>query len=140
MVDFDKTGRSKKAGTFVMIPHIVIDSAAYQSCKPTERAILVELVRRYNGYNNGFIGLSARDAADRLHMNKDTANKALNSLWQKGLIACAKRGGFSFKLRHSSEWRLTWKKCDRTGQFASHAYRGWKESETRSQNRANPVP
>lgn len=140
MRGIDRKGRSKKAGAFVMIPHIVVDSAAFQSCKPAERAILIELIRRHNGRNNGFIALSARDAAGIVHVNKDTANKALNALWSKGLIDCARAGGFSFKLRHSSEWRLTWIKCNRTGALPSHAYTKRLEDGSRSQNRAATVP
>ncbi len=123
-----------------MIPHIVLDSAAFRSCKPSERAILIELIRRHNGRNNGFIALSARDAAEIVHVNKDTANKALNALWSKGLVDCARAGGFSFKLRHSSEWRLTWIRCNRTGALPSHAYAQWREDESRSQNRAATIP
>lgn len=111
-----------------MIPHIVYDSAAFRSCKPAERAVLIDLIRRHNGRNNGFLALSARDAAEAVHINKDTANKALNGLWAKGLIACTKAGSFGFKLRHSAEWRLTWMRCERTGALPSHAYQRWAES------------
>ena len=52
-----------------MIPHIVLNSAAFRSCKPAERAILIELIYRHNGYNNGHIALSARDAAEIVHVN-----------------------------------------------------------------------
>ena len=69
-------GRSKGGGQFVMLTHFMLNSPAWGELTPAARAVYVELSRRYNGRNNGWLALSARDAADRCRVNKDTATRA----------------------------------------------------------------
>lgn len=136
-----RPGRSKNGGKFVALPEALMNTEAWGATKPAERAVLIELIRRYHGTNNGFIGLSARDAAALCNINKDTATRAFQRLQELGFIECAQPGGFSYKLRHAAEWRLTWLRCDRLQQLPSKAFRNWKptEVETRSERRAASV-
>lgn len=93
----------------------MFDCAAYRSMKPGPRALLAELIRRYNGRNNGSIVLGIREACQALNMSdKDTVARYFKELSSKGFIACTKAGGFNMKdpaSRRASEWRLTWLKC-----------------------------
>ncbi len=122
----DRRGRSKTAGPFVMLTHWTLRTAAWQDLRPAARAIYLEMLMTYNGGNNGFIGLSTRDAARRCHVNKDTATKAFRELIEHGFIECATPGGFSLKVRHSTEWRLTHVRCDKTHAAPSKAYARWR--------------
>jgi hypothetical protein len=107
-------GRNAVGPSFVMLPHYVMDSAAFRSLKSGPRALLLEIIRRHNGVNNGQIGLGAREAAKALSLaDKDTANGYFHMLEDCGLIRAVSRGGFNMKdpaSRRASEWALTWEK------------------------------
>ena len=123
----------------------MLESAAWRHLTPAARAVYIEVVRLYNGRNNGFLALSVRDAAARCNINKDTAGRALEALKAHGFLDCVTPGGFSRKIRHASEWRLTAETCDRTGIAGSKAFMGWSpdpepERKTRSPFEAAPVP
>jgi hypothetical protein len=141
----NKTGRGKTAGHFVRLDSFMMESAAWRSLTPAERAVYVEVRRRFNGVNNGWIALSVRDAADRCNINKDTARKALATLQAKGFIECVTPGGFTRKVRHATEWRLLDERCDKTGTLPSKAFMRWRpaptdDRKTRSEIRADTVP
>lgn len=116
----NKTGRST-GDRFVQLPHWLLDCPAFRSLKPQAVAIYVQLMRIYNGSNNGSLGLSVRTAAARCNIAKDTASKAFKELAEKGFIECMRPGGFSRKTRLAAEWRLTALKCDRTGRTSNTA-------------------
>lgn len=94
-------------GRFVAIFGWEMDTPAYRLMSVYGRALLVEIRRLYNGSNNGKIGMSVRQAADRLNCNKDTAAKALHELEAKGWIRLATKGSFDWKARTATTWRLT---------------------------------
>ncbi len=104
---FDHTGRSTKPDRFVKLPHWMLNSAAWQATRCVERALLVELLALYNGFNNGEIAFSVRQAALTLHVAKDTAQKAFRGLEEKGFIRRTRRGSFRIKFRHASLWEIT---------------------------------
>ena len=84
-----------------------MDTEAWRALNPACRALYLELVRRYNGHNNGEISLSVREAARLLHIAKDTATKALKELEDKGFIKRNVCGSFNWKLKHATTWILT---------------------------------
>lgn len=108
----DQTGRSTKSPPFVMLRNYVFDCPAYRSLKPGPRALLFELVRRYDGSNNGRIGLGARGACVAVNIaDKDTAVRYFDELQDHGFIRPTKLGAFNMKVPGASratEWRLTW--------------------------------
>ncbi len=85
----------------------LLDCPAYRHLSCYGRALLVEVIYRHNGENNGLILMSVREAADRLGIAPNTAWKALTELQDKGFIRTAKAGSFTLKQRHSTEWTLT---------------------------------
>jgi len=128
-----------------MLPRYVLESPAWRSLSAQARALYVHLALRFNGRNNGFIGLSVRDAASECRLAKDTAARAFAELVERGFIELAQAGTFNLKVRHSAEWRLTALPCDRTSAPASKTFMRWRpsdppRSETRSQTRDTPVP
>lgn len=139
----NKTGRSKSA-RFVKLDCFMLESPAYRSLTPAARAVYVEVAKLYNGRNNGALALSVRDAAERCRINKDTAGKAFSLLQAVGFVECVTPGGFTRKVRHATEWRLTGETCDKTGALATKAFMRWRppvvESKIRSQTSADTVP
>lgn len=106
----NKKGRSKKYARFIMIPHFVFDSLAYRSMKPGPRSLLDVVIRKFNGVNNGQIGLSLRHAAEQLNVSKNTVHNWRNELEEKGFISQTRGSGFNMKdaTRRAPEWRITW--------------------------------
>lgn len=112
----DATGRSKRSPRFVMLPHYLLRSEAYRSLKPGPVALLVQIVLRYNGSNNGLIGLGRREACEAISISdKDTASKYFRELEEKGFIKATKHGAFNMKdpsARRATEWALTWERLN----------------------------
>ena len=119
----DRTGRSKGNGRYIAIPHDVLNSPGYLSTKPSARAVLSELLRCYNGSNNGRIGLSVRDAGKRCNISNDTAALAFTQLEDAGLIERVIKGSFKQRNRKASEFRILWRQCDVTGAMPRASYR-----------------
>ena len=86
---------------------------------------LVELILAYDGFNNGRIGLSVRRAAERCNIARRTAQFAFDALQERGFIECVTKGAFSRKTQHATEWRLTFKPCNVTGELPSKAFMRW---------------
>ena len=107
----------------------MMQTEAWQSLTPASVRVWIELTSRFNGRNNGIIALSARDAAARCNIAKDTATKSFAELVEKGFLECATPGGFTRKVRHATEWRLTHLPCDQTRQLPSKAYFKWRPAE-----------
>lgn len=118
-------GRNKYDASHVRLYIYMLNSPAFRSLTCQARAALIEISRRYNGSNNGFIGASVRDLAERCRIARGTARKALAELQERGFIECVTPGGFNRKAPHASEWRLTWQTCDVTGALAQKPFMNW---------------
>lgn len=113
---FDKpnaTGRNEKLNQkFVQLPDSILSSPAYRSLTPNARALLVELISLYNGYNNGALWLSVDDAAARIgRSDHHVASAAFDELIEVGLIAVVNLAYYSIKTGIGSRartFRLTW--------------------------------
>lgn len=104
-------GRSTGPAPFLMLPQWAFDSPAYRTLKPGPRALLWELIRRFNGTNNGHIVFSQRDMAVAINVtDRETVALYVRELESRGLIVASRRGGFNVKVadRRASEWALTW--------------------------------
>lgn len=134
MPGHNKTGRRKTGPSFVQLFRYMLESPAWKSLSPQERAILLEVARLYNGQNNGFLALGVRAAAEGANVNKDTAAKCFRGLVDRGFLELAQAGEFN-RNRFSgdelqatcraTEWRLTCHRCDRTHRPASRAFLQW---------------
>ncbi len=118
---FKRKGQSK----FLIIEAYIIRSAAWQALCPNERAAYLELKWRFDGYNNGRIGLGNRELVKALKSSKDTARRALDSLMEKGFVTKAKPSGFNVKHRVATEWRLTEYNCHVTGELPTKDFMRW---------------
>lgn len=129
----NKTGRNSGSPRYVQLFHFVLESEAWKDLNGNERAIYLELARRYNGQNNGKIAYSTRQAAEDLRIGKGTAARALYSLQRHGFIAVERVGAFSLKIRHASEYRLTAQDSDLSANGktpASKDFMRWKKQNT----------
>lgn len=55
-----------RGGPLSGLPHAVSDSATYLHLEPFDRCVLAEILRKFNGYNNGEIGVSYEQIGERL--------------------------------------------------------------------------
>jgi hypothetical protein len=122
-----KNGRSPMPVRYLMLYHWFMDTAAWKRLDGNAWSIYLEIARRYAGpgSNNGRLSYSAREGGENLHISKDTANRALGVLQDRGFIVAVKKGAFSRKSPHATEWRLTEFDCDVTGELATKDFARW---------------
>lgn len=101
-----------KGRNFVMLRHDMMDSPAWRSLSPNARCVWMEVMRRYNGSNNGDIALSCREASELCNIGKDTAARAFKELQDAGFIKVDTIAGFRNKHRVSTRWVVTHERCD----------------------------
>jgi transposase len=109
----------------VMLFHYMLDSQAWKGLGVIPRAVYLDMAKRYYGTNNGRVGYSIRCAVAELHIGCATAKRALNALEERGFIVATKRGAFSLKQRHATEWRLTAYPCETTNGLATKDFMSW---------------
>lgn len=129
MARHNAKGRSKSGGPFLKLDAWLMNTEAWASLTPQDRAVYIEVARLYDGRNNGFIGLGVRAASERANVNKDTAAKSFKRLIERGFIEAAQAGAFNQNARLATEWRLTHLRCDRTHQQGSKAFARWRPSD-----------
>lgn len=103
----DETGRSIGPPRFLKLEHWMLKTAAWCSLPTASRALYVAIAQRYNGSNNGEISMSVREAADLIHVAKDTAGHSFRELEVKGFLKRNVCGSFNWKTRHATTWILT---------------------------------
>lgn len=126
------TGRIEDDGArrHVRLYHWLMDTPAWQDLDPVARCAYIELARRYAGpeSTNGRISVSVRQLGVRLHVSLATASRALRKLEDHGFIVTVKKGAFSRKVRHATEYRLTEFKCDITGDLPTKDFARWRKN------------
>ena len=108
--------RHKRSGRrFIQLFSNVKRSTAYHDLSCNARGALIELIDRYNGCNNGAITLGVRELAYELGCSISTAHAALRELDDAGLVQPMKVG--SWRGKRASQYRLTFLRCDVTGEL-----------------------
>jgi hypothetical protein len=100
---------------FIQLYANVKNSQAYHDLSSHARCALIELLGRYTGVNNGMIGLGVRELSAALKCSHGTAIKAFRELDDAGLARPMKVGVWRGK--KATEWRLTFYRCDATGEL-----------------------
>src|SRR5690554_2348585 len=82
------TGRDVAARSrFARLDHRMLTSNAYRALSPNDRSLLVALMMRHNGDNNGSLYLSVRDAAHRMGIaDLSAASRSFDTLQSLGFI------------------------------------------------------
>lgn len=119
----DAKGRSVGDARHVRFYQWLLTSDAYRALDCTARALLVEFYSLYNGMNNGALFLSVREAARRLGVAPNTAQKAIRQLEDKGFIRSKLKGSFDWKGGHATSWILT--EFEYAGQLATKDFMRW---------------
>jgi hypothetical protein len=120
-----KHRKEKGPMRYVMLFHWMLNSEAWKDLSANARVIYLEISKRYNGSNNGFIHYSVREAARDVKIGHATAKRAFDQLIEHGFIVAEQRGDFHWKIditgerrRPATEWRLTCYDNDRATEFA----------------------
>jgi DNA-binding transcriptional ArsR family regulator len=114
-----RNGRSKRK-PFIMLPHSVYESAAFAKVGIAAKLVLLDLIYRHKGHNNGRLAYPVR-AGERLGLSKSTTARALQELVDSGLITLERQSGFTQKTRQAAEYGLGWLPID--GRLASLGWR-----------------
>jgi hypothetical protein len=94
---------------FIMLPYAVYDSPAFAELKPIEIAVLLLLIRKHTGHNNGNISLGLREVVKRCRCGQATAWRALKTLQDADLITATYRGHLVPEIGRpdvASRWKL----------------------------------
>ena len=102
-----KSKKGRSSGRFVRLIHTILKSDAWKDCSPPARAVYVQIMLRYNGYNNGYIPLSCREASQECNISKNTANRAFKELVELKLIKCITPSNFNCRKKLACEWGFT---------------------------------
>ena len=98
-----------KRGPFIMLPHGIFDGPGYRALHPTDRDVLMLLLRKHNGRNNGAIPLGIRAAAKHCHCSQSTACRALAKLQEVDFISATRKGHLVPEIGRpnvATRWRL----------------------------------
>jgi hypothetical protein len=74
----------------------------WKTMTPSAKALLIEVLERYNGINNGSISYSCRAAQDAGVLSKNTASKAFAELRHRGFLRPGRKSNFQWKATPSS--------------------------------------
>src|SRR5262245_35515105 len=123
----DAKGRTVgRLGRYVALPHYLLESLAWRNLSSVAQSAYVEILRRYNGCNNGRLAMSARVLATARRISRATATRALQELVSHGFLEVVRPGGFSCKVKRAAEYRETFHPCDVTGALPSKAFIRWR--------------
>jgi hypothetical protein len=126
------------------LPHVVADSTAYLALTPFERAVLGEILRKFNGYNNGTIAITYEQIGDRLkgpntgRPNNGRIGRAIAKLVGHGLLA--EPTPASWLERRAREYRFTFISSGKGPPYrsATNEYLSWRGPEKIDSNPASP--
>ena len=127
-----------RGGAWAGIPVCVINSPSYRDLGMWARAILVEMVARMNGYNNGHIAISITEICEALgNSNRGKASRALAELMEHGFIDVTVQA--NWKERMAREYRLTFVTTAYPPFGATNDYKNWAPAEKSGGNASLPV-
>lgn len=109
-----------RGGSYSMLPHSALD-AMLVTVSPRAVAIALAILRRFNGYNNGRIGMSMRDVAEAIGSANNPANTAaIAELERTGFIRVIR---YPHGQRKANDYSLTFISSGPQGeQPATHDY------------------
>ena len=95
----------RDGGSFATIPHVVLDSVAYQTLSTKGKALLVDFARQVTGRNNGSLACTWDKMKARGWKSEMTLLRAKEELVAHNLIAETRKGGFPHS---ASLYGVTW--------------------------------
>lgn len=128
-----------RGGKWVGIPLKLIESPAYRDLSLWGRAVLIELVACFNGYNNGKIVCTFDQLAERLgNTNRRAMSKAFAEMMEHGFIDVTSEA--DWKGRKGREYRLTFVNTTPGGKFeaATNDYKDWVKPKQKVSKTSSP--
>lgn len=119
-------------GQFAGLPFNLIQSRAFAELTGTAVKILMLLMTRYNGRNNGHISFAYSDA-EKAGVARRSAQRAFIDLQDKGFIKQTKAGVYRGNV---SEWLLTFRSDDRNGHGRTDDWKQYPDNEKDDLNAA----
>ena len=100
-------GRARN-GRYAGIPHSVMESESYYLSSGNALKLLLELVKQYNGHNNGDLSAAFSVLRSRGWRSKGTLVRCLTELLEMRLIVKTREGWFSNPGGRCALYALTW--------------------------------
>lgn len=85
-----------KSPPFVRLFHKLLDHPDYISLSHPAKALLIDVMRQYNGHNNGDFCVTLSLLSKRGWTSNDTLRRALNQLLASGLLIQSRQGGRNY--------------------------------------------
>jgi len=107
MSKMNAKGREKHS-RFLSVTHRIYDSLAFKMLTQNAKVVYLEMRRRFNGFNNGQISLSVREASKAIKYDASagaSGQRALQELIKHGFIKTHNKGHYGN--RHATTWILT---------------------------------
>ncbi len=127
MGNYNKAKGRNKGQKHIQLWNSMQDSEAWLSLSLYARCTWLEIMRRYNGSNNGEIPLGCREVATLCNMSKGKAKDAFDELIEKGFIKIGWHSSFDYKQKKSRRWVLTHHVYD--GKAPTNEWRHWQAPE-----------
>ena len=90
---------------YVRLENELMESPAWRSLKPIDKALFIELKHRCRPAINGYLGFGVRDAAQILGCKPETVSSAFVRLQDRGFIVLMRES--NWQMHKAREWRLT---------------------------------
>ena len=120
--------RKQGGGRFARLPVVVLEHIAVTTLTHAAFRVLVLLAAQFNGFNNGALGITAKQATDAGIGSDKTLYRSLRELELRRLVELTYPA--SRVPPRPTMWSMTWLPLDAT-QYSqstrtpSHAYRDW---------------
>jgi hypothetical protein len=89
---------SSKEPRHIRLFHAHISLPVFRTMDPLAKSLLIEVLARYNGVNNGEISYSCREAEEDGVMCRNSAQKAFDILQNRGWLRLGRDSSFHLKI------------------------------------------
>ena len=96
----------KDLNSYFPVHLYMVKSDAFLAVSGNAFKLFIDITMRFNGYNNGEISYSIREAQDKFGWSPNTVCKYFKELQDLGFLKCSRKGRFDQK-RHASLWEIT---------------------------------
>jgi len=110
-----KSKGRKESGRFILLPLNVLDSQDFKALSGIAVKVLLNLLKQYNGSNNGDLSATFTLAKGWGLKSRTTLAKALRELQESNLIICTREGRFIKPGGCCSLYAISWKPIDECG-------------------------
>jgi hypothetical protein len=106
-----KTVGRKQSGSFLALPHRVLESANYLELSSKAVKLLIDICMQFRGANNGDLSTTWRLMKARGWRSRETLDTARDELLDAGMIEQTRQGG----MHKCNLYAFTWQPIDECG-------------------------